>query len=124
MARRAKRVTAKRSGRRKRHSTRLVAPRVALNLISFNQQDNLIAELLANTEFGNLPVDRFAEVIWKQGTGSQNRVARLRKELIKVYREAAKRQSEKASWPQINSAQITLRQQVFSPELMTLRNRK
>jgi hypothetical protein len=82
---------------------------VALNLISFNQQDNLIAELLANTEFGNLPVDRFAEVIWKQGTGSQNRVARLRKELIKVYREAAKRQSEKASWPQINSAQITLR---------------
>jgi hypothetical protein len=82
---------------------------VAPNLISFNQQDNLIAETLANTEFGNLPVDRFAEAIWKQGPPAQNRVARLRKELIEVYREAAKRQSEKASWPQINSAQITLR---------------
>jgi hypothetical protein len=119
MARRAKRVTAKRGGKRKRHSrrlrsarsyrTRLVAPRVALNLISFNQQDNLIVELLANAEFGNLPVDRIAEVIWKQETGLQDRVARLRKELVEVYREAAKRQSEKASWSQINSAEITLR---------------
>lgn len=111
MARRAKRITAKRSGEWKPHSThlrtsraertRLVTPGVALNLISFNQQDNRIVELLANAELGNLPVDLFSEVIWKQGTGLHNRVARLRKELIEVYREAAKRQAEKASCPKL-----------------------
>jgi hypothetical protein len=63
----------------------LVVAAPSLTLVSFNAQDNLVVELLSNAKFGNLPLDRLADLICKQGSGLQNRVAGLRKELIEVY---------------------------------------
>jgi hypothetical protein len=82
----------------------------AIPLLS-NAQDNLVVQKLASTKFGDLPIDRFAELIRKEdGADAQNPIIALRQRLIQVYQEAANlRQSAKASLTQIRSAQAAAR---------------
>jgi hypothetical protein len=110
MVRRQKPISAKRTAKKKRRPARVrvrstpttrpvsavAAPLPAAPLL-WNLQDNLVVHTLAGAEFGDLSVDRFADLLHKKESDAKNPVAALRQGLMEVYQEAAnQRQSAKA----------------------------
>jgi hypothetical protein len=119
MTQRQKSISSKQSAKKKSHSARERVSRAsepisviaAQQPVLSNAQDNLVVQKLARTKFGDLPIDRFAELIRKEkGVDAQVAIVALRQGLIQVYQEAANlRRSAKASLPQIRSAQAAAR---------------